>query len=250
MEKKKENRRQFGLIGRNIDYSFSRGYFAQKFEKEKLLNYDYKNFDLPTIKALKPLLEAKNLAGLNVTIPYKKEIIPFLDKLSEEAREIGAVNTLCFQKDGTVLGANTDCYGFEKALKERLDKMPKNALILGTGGAAAAIEYVLRKNNTAYYFVSRQPQKGQLAYGDLPQLGLDQFPLIINCSPVGTFPHTQAAPAIPYEQLTSKHTLFDLIYNPEKTQFLHKGERQGATIINGYPMLVYQAEKSWELWNA
>jgi len=250
MENNNGINKQFGLIGRHIDYSFSRAYFAAKFEEENLKDYNYKNFDLPSIEDAKPLLKRTDLAGLNVTIPYKKEIMSLVDHLSDEAEKIGAVNTLIFQKDGRVMGANTDCYGFEKALKERLQKHPEKALILGTGGAAAAIEYVLKKNSITYQFVSRHPEKGQLSYEDLHASGLETTPLIINTTPVGTFPNIEAAPDIPYKQLNKNHILFDLIYNPEKTQFLKNGAQQGATIINGYPMLVYQAEKSWELWNA
>lgn len=249
MEKNKEINKQFGLIGRQIDYSFSRGYFAEKFKKENLVGYDYKNFDLPHIEDAKPLLKQTNLAGLNVTIPYKKEIMGFLDQLSEEAKEIGAVNTLVFQKDGSVLGANTDCFGFEKALKERVEKLPERALILGTGGAAAAIEYVLKKNLIDYQFVSRNPKIGQLSYTDLHQKGFENIPLIVNTSPVGTFPNVDAAPDLPYHYLNQEHILFDLIYNPKQTKFLKYGAQIGATTINGYSMLVYQAEKAWELWN-
>ena len=250
MEKNKQNRRQFGLIGKNIDYSFSRNYFAQKFNTENLNNCHYKNFDLISIEEVKPLLASKKFTGLNVTIPYKKEIIPFLDELSEEAKEIGAVNTICFRKDRTLHGANTDCYGFEKALRERVKRLPKKALIIGTGGASAAITYVLDKNNIEPQFISRKPKEGQLSYSDLQQIDLQLYPLIINTSPVGTYPNVSEAPKIPYHQIKSDHILFDLIYNPEKTQFLKNGLEKGATIINGYTMLIYQAEKAWELWNS
>lgn len=249
MEKKEINK-QFGLLGKHIDYSFSRGFFAEKFKKENLLGHDYKNYDLPNIEAVKPLFKEPNLAGLNVTIPYKKEIIDYLDDLSVEAREIGAVNTLIFQKDRSVLGANTDCFGFEKALKERIKKIPEKALILGTGGAAAAIEYVLKKNNINYQFVSRKPKHGQLSYANLHQNGFEDSALIINTTPVGTFPNVSAAPDLPYHNLNKKHILFDLIYNPKQTTFLKHGAQRGATTINGYSMLVYQAEKAWELWNS
>jgi len=247
---KKDLHKQFGLVGKNIDYSFSRRYFSEKFLRENRTNHQYVNYDLKSVEEFKHVLKNTPIPnGLNVTIPYKKEIIPFLDKLSEEAETIGAVNTIVWDPSGKTVGHNTDHVGFTKALLEQVHSAPTKALVLGTGGASKAIQYALDKIHCKYLMVSRNPQKNQLSYDDLNSDILNSVELIINTTPLGTFPNISDAPPIPYNLLHSKHFLFDLIYNPEETQFLKEGKSRGCKITNGYKMLVYQAEKSWELWN-
>ncbi len=247
---KKDLIKQFGLVGKNIDYSFSRNYFSSKFEIEKKVNHCYVNYDLQYIDQFKEVLTKKPIPkGLNVTIPYKKEIIPFLDGLSKEAKTIQAVNTIVWDINGKVIGHNTDHIGFEKSLCESIEKKPKKALILGTGGASRAIEFVLNKMDCVFHFVSRNPKENQFAYDKLTKKQLDEIDLIVNTTPLGTFPNINQAPPLPYKYINSKHFLFDLIYNPNETKFLKEGRLRGAQTSNGYKMLVYQAEKSWKLWN-
>ena len=243
--------KQFGLVGKNIDYSFSRTYFKDKFEKEGLKNHQYLNFDFSDIEAFVKLLKEKSLpAGLNVTIPYKKEVMPFLDRISDEAQAIEAVNTIVWESDGTTTGHNTDHVGFQKALEEVIKTPPKNALILGTGGASGAIKFVLDKLDCNYSFVSRNPTSAQLSYDALDEALMEQADLIVNTTPLGTFPAVEKAPPLPYQWINNKHLLFDLIYNPSETAFMKLGKSKGAKTTNGYKMLIYQAEKSWELWNS
>jgi shikimate dehydrogenase len=247
---KKDLIKQFGLVGKNIDYSFSRSYFSSKFENEKKVNHRYVNYDLHNINQFKELITKKPIPkGLNVTIPYKKEVIPFLDNLSKEAETIKAVNTIVWDANGKTIGHNTDHTGFEKSLYEKIEKKPKKALILGTGGASGAIEFVLNKMDCAFRHVSRNPKENQFSYDQLSKKHLDKVDLIVNTTPLGTFPDTKQAPPIPYKYINSKHFLFDLIYNPKETRFLKEGRLRGAKTSNGYKMLVYQAEKSWKLWN-
>lgn len=247
---KKEPLRKFGLLGRDIDYSFSRKYFTDKFSRENLLNHRYVNFDLPSLTGFKELLEKEIfLCGLNVTIPYKKEVIPFLDKLSEESIAIGAVNTIKFDGSGKTIGHNTDYLGFLKALEENLTSSPKKAMVLGTGGASGAIAYALKKINCEVIFVSRTPAQNTLTYSELNQEIINSVSLIVNTTPLGTFPEVNRAPDLPYTMLNTQHLLFDLIYNPSETLLMKKAKERGAKVTNGYQMLVYQAEKSWELWN-
>ena len=247
---KKENPKRFGLLGKNIDYSFSRSYFSEKFTSEKLINHTYENFDLPSLNSFDQLLENQSpLCGLNVTIPYKKEVIPFLDHLSEEAKAIGAVNTVVWNREGQKIGHNTDHVGFRKAVEEKIETVPKKALILGTGGASGAVRYALESLNCQITFGSRTSTKNRLTYTDLNRELITDHHLIVNTTPLGTFPNINEAPPLPYEYLNSNHLLFDLIYNPSETLFMKKAKLQGAQTINGYQMLVYQAEKSWELWN-
>lgn len=248
MEKTEDKKKRYGLVGKNISYSFSRGYFSKKFAEKELAGHSYENFDLSEISEFPDLVRNNCLFGLNVTIPYKEAIIPFLDDLDEISEKIGAVNTICFKND-KIIGYNTDAYGFRQALLTNLKEHHTNALILGTGGASKAIAYVFEKLNIYYQFVSREPGKKQLGYEDLNKSILQKNQIIVNCSPVGTFPDTEARPKIPYQFLTPKHLLFDLIYNPEKTAFLKEGEARGASIENGLKMLQQQAEKSWEIWN-
>lgn len=240
---------KFGLVGKNISYSFSRGYFSDKFKSEDL-PHSYVNFDLNSIAELKDIVEnTSNLKGLNVTIPYKEEVIPLLDKLNKRAKNIGAVNTIRFKK-GKLIGYNTDYNGFKHSLKPHIKKHHRRALILGTGGASKAIAYALKKLGIKYYYVSRTKKKGvTYTYSELTEGIIARYQIIINCTPIGTFPNVNECPNIPYDGITHKHILYDLIYNPEETKFLCCGKIKGATTINGLEMLKIQAEKAWEIWN-
>lgn len=240
----------FGLVGRNIDYSFSVTYFLEKFTNEKTEDVVYKNFDIPDITYFPQIIKKnKGIKGLNVTIPYKEEVVPYLDKLSRKAEEIGAVNCIKITKKGNLKGYNTDVYGFKKSLLPLLKPHHKKALILGTGGASKAIAYVLEKLEIEYKYVSRTPQPDHFSYSDISKTIMEEYTLIINCTPLGTFPNTDQCPEIDYNYFSEKHIAFDLIYNPSETKFLRLAKEKGATIQNGYDMLVYQAEKSWEIWN-
>lgn len=250
MEKAEKNNFKFGLVGRDISYSFSRGYFTEKFSKLHLNNYSYENFDLKQIDEFKNVISKNpNIKGLNVTIPYKEVILPFLNELDSEAEKIGAVNTIKLTPKG-LKGYNTDVYGFRKTLEPLLKKYHKKALILGTGGASKAIAFVLDELGIDFSFVSRSPSKNQISYTDLKTDVLHEYLVIINCTPLGTHPDVEKKPNIPYDAIGSKHLLFDLIYNPEKTAFLKEGESRDAQICNGFRMLELQAEKSWEIWNS
>jgi len=241
----------FGLVGRDINHSFSQKYFSQKFETEKIKDTLYKNFDIPEISYFPEIIKKnKNLKGLNVTIPYKQEIIPYLDKLSLKAEEIGAVNCIKLTKNHKLKGYNTDVYGFKKSLLPLLKPHHRQALILGTGGASKAVAYVLEKLNITCKYVSRNPQRENLSYNGISKEVIESHTIIINCTPVGMFPHTEYYPLIDYKNLTNRHLAFDLTYNPAQTKFLSLAKQNGATIKNGYEMLVYQAEKSWEIWNS
>jgi shikimate dehydrogenase len=241
--------RLFGLIGYPLAHSFSKKYFTEKFEKEDLINCRYENFEIETIDVLPQItLYKEELEGLNVTIPYKESVIKFLDDANELVKETGACN--CIKIDGRkLIGYNTDVIAFERSVTAKLLPHHQNALILGTGGAAKAVEFVLKKLGVKYEFVSRNPSADQLSYSRIDSSVIQTHQLIINTTPVGVFPDITEAPPIRYEDLTSNHFLFDLIYNPEKTLLLQKGEERGAIIQNGYDMLVYQAEESWKIWN-
>lgn len=239
---------RFGLLGRNISYSFSQGYFTQKFKDLGLENHSYENFDLQSIEEFPLVLQQENLKGLNVTIPYKQEVIPFLDELDSKAAKIGAVNTIQLTQNG-LKGFNTDAYGFQVSLQPFLKPHHTHALILGTGGASKAVKFVLEEMGIQTIYVSRSSKEGQLTYDDLNQEIMEQNTLIVNCTPLGTFPKVEDRPALPYTFIGRQHLLYDLIYNPEKTAFLKQGEIQGATICNGLEMLKGQAEKAWEIWN-
>ena len=240
----------FGLIGKNIDYSFSRSYFAEKFKTENLLNHKYENYDLQNIEDVKIVLANGEINGLNVTIPYKEEIIPFLDRLSKEAQSIGAVNTIVFHRDGTTEGHNTDIIGFENALLNQWNQNCDKALILGSGGASKGVEYVLRKNGINTQIVSRKGTGDSIQYEQLTSDIIQSHHLIVNCTPLGTFPDIEDCPPIDYKAIGKKHFLFDLIYNPEETTFMKKGEKLGAKASNGFHMLVGQAEAAWKLWSS
>ncbi|MEN8799517.1 MAG: shikimate dehydrogenase [Flavobacteriaceae bacterium] len=249
MAKTGNKKHRYGLVGKNIAYSFSRSYFTNKFQREGLEDYDYVNFDLENIDEFPLLLQSnKRLRGLNVTIPYKEAIIPYLDEIEPQAAEIGAVNTIEFSSRG-LKGHNTDVYGFKESISGMLGPGDQHALILGTGGASKAIAYVLGQLGIEYRLVSRSPADGQLSYQDLGKEIMSASTLIVNCTPLGTFPDIQQKPALPYSLINHRHLLYDLIYNPTKTLFLKEGEQRGARILNGLRMLELQAEKSWEIWN-
>jgi shikimate dehydrogenase len=241
---------EFGLIGRQISYSFSKQYFTNKFKNEDL-NCSYNNFDLKDIIEFPNILSTHpKLKGLNVTIPYKEEIIPFLDKLSEYAQKIGAVNTIKIEKGGILTGYNTDYYGFKKSLQPHLKPHHKKALILGTGGASKAVAFALEQLEIPYSFVSRHyTDRVNFIYTNLNQQVISSHQIVINCTPLGTYPDIEVCPDIPYEFIGNQHLLFDLIYNPAETRFLQLGKSQGAQILNGLQMLEFQAEKAWDIWN-
>ncbi len=243
------HKQRYGLVGKNISYSFSKGYFTKKFEKLGLTNHSYENFDLKALSEFKSVISQSNIKGLNVTIPYKEAILPYLDGLDGDAKKIGAVNTIKFTKRGTI-GYNTDTYGFKQSLSPLLKKHHKKALVLGTGGASKAIVFVLKELGLAYQYVSRYPSQGQLSYSQLDESHFQTFQLVVNCSPVGTHPNLEDKPLIPYDYLNEDHILFDLIYNPLETAFLREGKQKRATVQNGLPMLQFQAEKAWEIWNS
>ncbi len=242
-------KKEYGLLGRNISYSFSEKYFNDRFEKE-IINAQYYTFDLQEISELKALLKDKELSGLNVTIPYKQDVFPFLDGLSEEVKAIGAVNVIKFEKDGSLTGHNSDYYGFKNSLLESVEDLPKKALVLGTGGASKAVVKALEDLNIEWKYVSRSPKKGQFTYDEIDEAIINAHHLIVNCTPVGTFPKVDQSPNLPYQFITNQHIMFDLIYNPEVTTFMQKGIDKGAKAINGYRMLILQAEKAWEIWNS
>lgn len=251
MDKKPEKSMyKFGLVGKNIDYSFSKAHFTAKFEKENL-PYSYENYDIEQISKLKEILkEEKDLLGLNVTIPYKEQVIPLLDDLDNTAAEIGAVNTIKIYPTGKTKGFNTDYYGFLESILPFLKPHHSKALILGTGGASKAIAYALKTLNISFDYVSRSPNPiAKFLYPDLTEKIIASYPVIINCTPIGTHPKVNECPSIPYDGITKEHLLYDLIYNPILTKFLICGEIKGATICNGSDMLEYQAEKAWEIWN-
>lgn len=239
----------YGLIGYPLSHSFSKGFFAEKFAREGIKECMYESFPIPGIEELPALIaQYPELQGLNVTIPYKEAVMSYLDELSPAAAQIRAVNCIRF-KDGRKTGYNTDAIGFRRSLEPLLKSHHNKALVLGTGGAAKAVQYVLESLNIPYKLVSRQPGADTLTYEQLNAAIMASHTLIINTTPLGMYPHVDAAPALPYEQLTDKHLLYDLIYNPSVTAFLQKGADKGATIKNGHEMLILQAEASWEIWN-
>jgi shikimate dehydrogenase len=242
--------RKFGLIGYPLGHSFSANYFREKFLREHIEGSLYSNYPIGDIQAITGLLQDSELEGLNVTIPYKQSVIAFLDEADRVVKETGACNCIRI-KYGRLSGYNTDVIGFEKSLEEKLEDRDRQALILGTGGSSKAVGWVLKKKGIAFRWVSRE-KKGadQLTYEELDSEILKSYSLIINCTPLGMYPHTEACPAIPYQWIGKDHYLFDLIYNPAQTLFLQKGTAAGARIKNGTDMLAIQAEASWSLWNS
>jgi len=241
----------YGLIGKKLGHSFSQKYFSEKFAREGI-EARYELFERSTIETFPTLWQQHpQLRGLNVTIPYKTEVIPYLDRLTPEAQAIGAVNTIRKDSEG-LIGFNSDIYGFRDSLREFLGPArPRAALILGTGGAAKAVAYVLEYMLPIpkVLWVSRKPTEPfHISYEEVRSKGLAAFPLIINTTPLGMYPKVDTAPDLPYEELGTSHFVYDLVYNPEATLFLQKAQSQGAKILNGLPMLIGQAEKSWEFW--
>lgn len=237
----------YGLIGKKLGHSFSQSYFTKKFVALQL-DHQYLNFELSTIQEFPELIRTQNPAGLNVTLPYKKEVIPYLDELDPVAEEIGAVNTIKLEDD-RMIGYNTDAFGFRQAIKPFLKSHHERALILGSGGASEAVNYVLQQIGLDCYIVSRNPKNTQLDYQQLNKELMAGCLLIVNATPVGMHPDTSTAPNLPYEHLSDRHLLIDLIYNPEETLFLKKGKQHGAATLNGLSMLKQQAERSWAIWS-
>lgn len=240
-----DSNKKLGLIGRNISYSFSKKFFEDKFQKLMLKGISYDIFDLNEIHEVEDLFSLPGLIGFNVTIPYKEKIIHYLDELSEEAEKIGAVNCVLIQ-NGKKRGYNTDAFGFEKTLLLHKKEQHTAALILGDGGAAKAVHYVLNKNGISSTTVSR---KSTLNFDNLDRASVEQHKLIIQTTPVGTFPNIEDCLKFPFDGLSPQHLIIDLIYNPNYTQFIMNAAEKGAKTVNGYYMLEQQAEKAWEIWN-
>lgn len=240
----------YGLIGYPLSHSFSKKYFNNKFKKENIPDSAYDLFPLDSIDIFPTLLsQHSNFKGINVTIPYKEAVLPYLDEIDEAAQEMGAVNTIKIV-DGKLHGFNTDCYGFEISLKQLLQaNINYKALVFGTGGAAKAIQYVLKKLDIPFQMVSRRKQINMITYSDIDESVLSEYLLLINTTPLGMSPNVDTAPEIPYDVISPKHILYDLVYNPEKTLFLKHGEQRQAQTKNGLEMLHLQAEKAWEIWN-
>ena len=241
----------FGLIGHPLGHSFSKDFFNRKFAKEGI-DAEYLNFDIPSIELFpKILTDHPFLKGLNVTIPYKEKIIPFLDDLSNEAQAIGAVNVIKPYRNGDswyLKGYNSDVIGFTESIRPLLDYTHKKALILGTGGASKAICHGLKQLNIETKYVSRKERDDALTYSQLTADIMQEYTIIVNCTPVGTFPHINECPEIPYEHIGNTHILYDLVYNPDETLFLQKGKAAGAKTKNGLEMLILQAQAAWEIW--
>lgn len=239
---------KYGIIGYPLGHSFSRTFFSDKFQREHI-DAEYVNFEVPSADALADIVRLNpNLRGLNVTLPHKEAVIPLLDELSDEAREIGAVNVIRV-RDGRLKGFNSDIIGFMDSIRPLLQPWHKHALVLGTGGASRAIRVGLERLGLSWTYVSRTPAQGRLTYADLTPQVMQDYQVVVNCSPVGMYPRVDACPDIPYHLLTSQHLLYDLVYNPLETLFLKRGAEQGATVKNGLEMLHRQAVASWEFWN-
>lgn len=239
-----EKPQKFGLIGKNISYSFSKKYFEEKFKTLGLKNHTYELFDIDEIYHIEKILKDKKIKGLNVTIPYKELVIPYLDELSDEAKKIGAVNCIAIKNDKKI-GYNTDAFGFEQTLISQSTLLKENALILGNGGAAKAVKYVLEKYNIPYTIVSR---KSEINFENLTEDIVDNHTIIIQCTPVGTFPNVDDCIKFPFTGSFETFIAIDLIYNPTETKFLRELRKRGAKTINGLLMLEQQAEKAWEIW--
>ena len=242
-------KRKYGLIGKNINYSFSKKYFNDKFLKENITNCSYENYDLQSVKDFKKIIKENAIKGFNVTIPYKEDIMEFINKIDPIAKKIGAINTIKIHNKNIIEGYNTDYIGFVISLKNLISNQ-KKALVLGTGGASKAIIFGLSSIGIESTIVSRNKREGVISYSELNKKVIEENTIIINCTPLGTFPETQKCPKIPFEFLSSNHICYDLIYNPEKTKFLLESEKMGATIINGKKMLENQAIESWKIWNS
>ncbi len=244
---------KYGIIGYPLGHSYSRGFFTDKFQKEKI-DAQYLNFPIPSAEQLRVVVaENPELRGLNVTLPYKQAVIPMLDELSDEAREIGAVNVIRVRRKNGIpflKGFNSDIIGFMNSIRPLLKPNHRKALILGTGGASRAVRVGLERLGIDWTYVSRTPAKGRYTYEELTPEILQDYQVVVNCSPVGMYPNNDACPAIPYDALTPGHLLFDVVYNPEETLFMKRGAEQGAAVKNGLEMLYLQAVASWEFWNS
>ncbi len=243
--------RQFGLIGRTLQHSFSQTYFSQKFYSQDLADHRYDLFELAAIGELPGLLRAHpDLVGLNVTVPYKESVVTYLDELAPSAARVGAVNVIECLPEGRLRGHNTDVTGFRESLRRFYPVMPgQRALVLGSGGAAKAVGVALSDLGIGYWLVTRDPLGAGLTYDELTPTLLAGHHLIINATPLGTFPRVEECPRLPYEALTAQHYLYDLVYNPAETRFLQRGHEAGAHIKNGFEMLERQAEAAWDIWN-
>ena len=246
MQKQIEN---FGLIGKDISYSFSKKFFTRKFINEGLNNCSYENYDINSISELLEVINDTKIKGLNVTIPYKESVIELLNHIDPIAKKIGAVNTIKIDKQNKLLGYNTDYIGFKQSLESNISNQ-KRALILGTGGASKAIVYALKTLNIKTLLVSRKKREESINYEDISNQVIKDHTIIINCTPLGTYPSIEECPKIPYKYITERHLCYDLIYNPIKTKFLILSEKEGASIINGNEMLENQAIESWKIWNS
>ncbi len=246
-----ENKKLFGLIGYPLTHSFSKKYFDEKFEKEKIINSAFLLFPLIEIHQLPQLInENPKLIGLSVTLPYKQSVIPFLDEMDETAKKIGAVNCIKI-KERKTKGYNTDVFGFRQSIKPFLESHHQRALILGTGGASKAVAFVLKEIGIDCFFVSRNKNEknNTFSYDEINETIVNAFKLIVNTTPLGMYPNINDAPDIPYQFVSSSHLLYDLVYNPTETEFLKRGKQKGASIVNGLSMLHQQAEEAWRVWN-
>jgi len=246
-------KRKFGLIGFPLSHSFSKKFFTEKFSKEAI-DAEYINFEIENISQLSRVIATHpDLEGINVTIPYKEQIIKFLDYTDEVAASIQAVNTIRIFRSGhhvTLRGYNTDIHGFQESIRPLIQNYHHKALVLGTGGASKAVVRALENLKIETILVSRNPEeKGELSYNDLDEDVMENYKIIVNTTPIGTYPNTEGCPAIPFEMITPRHLLFDLVYNPEVTEFLKQGKKRGAVIKNGLEMLHLQALASWDIWN-
>lgn len=243
---------KYGLIGYPLGHSFSKSYFNEKFENEGI-NAEYINFEIPTLDSLPEILASNpELKGLNVTIPYKEKVISYLDSISPEARAIGAVNVIRVDHKGNdtyLKGFNSDVIGFTKSIEPLLERFHKKALILGTGGASKAVNFGLKSLGLETVFVSRFERPGTIQYSQITPDIIQEYNVIVNCTPCGMYPHIEECPQLPYEAMTSKNILYDLLYNPDETLFMKKGAQHGATVKNGLEMLLLQAFASWEFWH-
>ena len=242
----------YGLIGYPLTHSFSKRYFTEKFEREGIADSRYELYELPDIGGLADLLQTPGLHGLNVTIPHKQAVFPFLDRLDASVEKVGAVNVIKLEPDGSRTGYNSDYYGFQQSLLDWFSALGVSAtnlraLVLGTGGAAKAVTAVLTDSGIPFLLASRNQTANGITYDQIPDV-IHTHRLVINTTPVGMYPHTDTAPALPYDQLTSNHLLYDLVYNPTETLFMRRGAERGAATHNGLRMLELQAEKAWEIW--
>lgn len=241
--------RRFGLIGKTLKHSFSKGFFEKKFSEQGITDCRYDNFELPSISEFPKLItDHPELKGLNVTIPYKEEVLQFLSSKNEIVESIGACNCIKIV-DGELHGFNTDAVAFKNSLQKYLKPYHKCALVLGTGGASKAVQYALKQLGIDFVIVSRHKKENQLGYEDVGEDTIQGHQIIVNTTPLGMYPNVDEDPPIPYNALSSQHLLYDLTYNPPKTKFLQQGEIKSTQIINGYEMLVAQAEESWRIWN-